>query len=115
MKYIKHYENILNSPFIIGEYLTVKLLNINKIISILKVISTPKESVEENGKIEDNIFVYVFNLTSNYQSDIFYNTKTKTYFHCGTNYKYEILYKGFNYEEALKIYELETSANKYNL
>jgi hypothetical protein len=116
MKHIKLYEsNVDKSPFIIGEYIVARLDNINKPIVFMKVISAAHDHIEINRKIKDSIFVQTKDLIHNFMSDMFYNTKYNFYFHASGSYKFEILFKGFSYDEAKYTYDINIEADKYNL
>ena len=109
MKYIKTFENLNDEPKN-GEYLILEINNANKIKTIAKITSNSRDSIAHKYSKVFN----TYDILGDYDSDIYYNYKDNFYFYA-SGIRCYILFKSFDKNEILNIFEMMNNINKYNL
>ncbi|MCF8298113.1 MAG: hypothetical protein K9J13_11250 [Saprospiraceae bacterium] len=97
-----------------GEYIIFTLNGNIILIEVISGLYQHRYYNSDDKMFKDSYFVKTIYLLYNIQSDIYYNFDGKYFFFSSGN-RVEILWRGFNKDEALERNEILKSTEKYNL
>lgn len=111
MKHLRLFDNLQSKhdALVLHEYMIIRFYDKKGTTNLIKIISKSKESLTKN-----RIWSELINLTYGNQTDIYYDYSNGKYLYAMGN-ECEILWRGFDEEEAKKNYDMILNTNKFNI